>query len=215
MMRRVELLPAAYVERRRQNRMVAMVVVAGLALLLLLIGWWLLLATQINGARNELADVQQQNAQLQAQIDELQEFALLEQEVVEKRTALQTVMAGDVAWPAVMSDIAMVIPGEIWLVSLQASAGQTEGAAAAPTETAVVPVSGPEAAFGRIQFTGRSLSMTGVAKWMIRLGSVEEFEAVWLNDAARADEDEVADFTNTIELNAEAASRRFLETEPQ
>lgn len=211
MMRRVDLLPPIYAERRRQRRNLGLIAVAGLFVLLLLLGWWLLLGFQINDAEGRLADVQTRNRQLEGQIAELQRFAELAAEVEAKRTALQTVFAGDVDWPALMTEIAMVVPGEVWLTNLTASAGQTEGAAPVGTETAAVRIDTQEP-FGRIAFSGSSLSMPGVAKWMLRLESVREFFAVYLNSAVASEEEAgvgVVTFDNTLELGNKAASRRF------
>lgn len=212
MMRRIDLLPPVYAQRRRQRRNLGLVAVAGLLVLLLLLGWWLLLGFQVNDAETRLVDVQTRNAQLEKQIAELQRFAELAAEVEAKRTALQTVFAGDVDWPALMTEVAMVIPGEVWLTNMTASAGQTEGAAPVGTETAPVRIDTKEP-FGRIAFNGTSLSMPGVAKWMLRLESVREFFAVYLNSATVADADEagvrLVTFDNTLELSNKAASRRF------
>lgn len=211
-MRRVDLLPPVYAQRRRQRRNLGLVFVAGLLALLLMLGWWLLLGSQVSDAEGRLADVQARNAQLEEDIAELQRFAQLAAEVEAKRTALQTVFAGDVDWPALMTEIAMVIPGEVWLTNMTASAGQTEGAAPVGTETAPVRIDTQEP-FGRIAFTGTSLSMPGVAKWMLRLESVREFFAVYLNSASAADEDQagikVVSFDSTLELGNKAASGRF------
>jgi Tfp pilus assembly protein PilN len=211
MMRRIDLLPAVYEERRRQRRNVTSVFIAGLLVLLLLVGWWFWLGTQINDAEDRLADVQTTNAQLETQIAELQRFAQLAAEVEAKRTALQTVFAGDVDWPALLTEIAMVVPGEVWLTSLTSSAGTTEGAAPVGTETAAIRVDDQEP-FGRMSFTGSSLSMPGVAKWMLRLESVREFFAVYLNSATAAEVAAgvgVVSFTSTLELGDKAASQRF------
>ncbi len=211
MMRRIDLLPPVYEERRRQRRNVTTVFVAGLLVLLLLIGWLVFLNMQINEAQDELADVKARNAVLEQRIAELQRFARLQAEVEAKRTALQTVFAGDVDWPALLTEIAMVVPGEVWLTTLDASAGATEGAAPVGTETAAVRID-PKEPFGRMLFTGNSLSMPGVARWMIRLETVREFFAVYLNSAIAAEEEVgvgLVTFDSTLELSNRAASRRF------
>jgi hypothetical protein len=72
--------------------------------------------------------------------------------------------------------------------------------------------------FGRITFEGASLSMPGVGKWMIRLGGVKDFQAVWLNSATETEGTEGApstvDFSSTLELNDKSASLRFQEETP-
>ena len=211
MMRRIDLLPSVYAERRRQRRNVISVFVAGLLILLLLLGWWFYLGIQINDAEDDLAQVVAQNDALEAEIAELQRFAELAAEVEAKRTALQTVFAGDVDWPALLTEVAMVIPGEVWLTSLAGSAGSTEGATPVGTETAAIRIDDNEP-FGRIKFSGTSLSMPGVAKWMIRLESVKEFFAVYLNNAAAAEQEigvGTISFESTLELGEKANSRRF------
>lgn len=211
MMRRIDLLPPAYLQRKRERNNLLLVAVAAIVVILLLLGWWFWLGLQVNDAETELARVQQANAELDAQIAELQRFVLLQNEVDQKRTALQQVMAGDVDWPGVLAEIAMVIPSEVWLTNLSASAGQTEGATQVPTETSVIPISELEP-FGRIQFQGESLSMAGVAKWMLRLEEVDSFFATYLQNANAGEaETGVATFTfsTSIELSDEAASGRF------
>jgi Tfp pilus assembly protein PilN len=210
MMRRIDLLPESYAVRQQERRSIAIVVIATLLVLLLLIVWWVTLGTQISGARNDLAEAQSRNADLQAQIDKLQNFADLQLEVQTKTQALQTVMAGDVDWPAVLTEVAMVIPGEVWLTNLSTSAGATEGAEPVPTETNPIRVS-DDSPFGRIHFAGCSLTMPGVAKWLIRLDTVKEFSGIWLNTATAPEAATTCpvQFDSTLELGARSGSERF------
>jgi Tfp pilus assembly protein PilN len=212
MMRRIELLPESYQAQRRQRKNISMVVAGGMVLLTLLLGYWLVLGMRIADAENDLVAASARNTELQAEIDSLQRFAELETEVNEKQTALTTVMESDVDWPAVLTEVAMVAPGEIWFTNLTGSAGQVEGASAVGTETAPVRVSDQQA-FGRVQFQGNSLTMPGVAKWLLRLGTVKEFDALWLNDATETTigSSDVIAFDSTLELSETAASDRFQE----
>jgi Tfp pilus assembly protein PilN len=216
MMRRVDILPESYARRRQEQRQVGFVIIAGLLVVLLLFGWWFYLGTQISDAESRLSDIQADNARIQAEIDKLQRFADLDAAITSKTLALDTVMAGDVNWPAVLTEIALVIPGEVWLTDLTGSAGAVEGSAPAGTETAPIRPTTNQP-FGRIVFTGRSLNMPGVAKWMIRLQTVKKFATAWLNDAVELDEEFAGgvrpiEFENTIELSDKAASQgRFEE----
>lgn len=210
-MRRMDLLPVAYVERRRARRNIALVFVLGGVVVLLLVGWFFLLTGQVNDAQDELATVEATNQQLEAEIAELQRFAELEAEVQAKRTALQTVFAGDIDWPAMMTQIAMVIPGDVWLNSFSTSAGVTEGAAPVGSETNAIRLTN-KSPIGRISFEGNSVCMPGVPRWLIRLGTVKDFSAIWLTDAAEADSRpgcEPVTFSSTVELDDSALSNRF------
>lgn len=212
MMRRIDLLPESYVRRRVERRNLGLVFVAGAVVILLLLLWWFTLGNQIASKRDELAQRRQTNAELETQIAELQRFGQLAEEVATKEASLAQVMQGDVDWPAVMTEIAMVIPSEVWLREMSVSAAGTEGESQVPTETAAVRVSAKEV-FGRIQFQGSSLTMPGVAKWLLRLMSVDEFSAIYLNNATAVEGQEGApgyfDFDSTLELGRRALSRRF------
>jgi Tfp pilus assembly protein PilN len=213
MMRQIDLLPASYAEKRRDRRNLGLVVTGGMVVLVLLAGWWFMLGTQVGDAKNELAEVQAQNASLQQQIAELQRFADLEAEVVAKEQALQTVMAGDIAWPSVLTEVAMQVPSEVWLKGITASAATLDATTQVGTETAPIRIANKQTV-GRIQFEGSSLTMPGVAKWMLRLKDSREFQAVFLDVAQEATEGDSGtkyfDFTSTLELTNKATSGRFL-----
>ena len=54
--------------------------------------------------------------------------------------------------------------------------------------------------------------MPGVAKWLVRLGTVKKFAAIWLNSAtesATGESAEVVGFESTLELNSKSFSDRF------
>ena len=210
MMRRIDLLPESYAARQRERRGIAVVVVATLLVVLLLIVWWVSLGSQVSSARNDLLEAQSKNAALQEQINKLEHFSELQNEVQTKTSALQAVMASDVDWPAILTEVAMVIPGEVWLTNLTTSAGDTEGAEPVGTETNPIRVSAT-APFGRIHFAGCSLTMPGVAKWLIRLGTVKEFSAIWLNTATAPESATTCpvQFDSTLELGDKASSDRF------
>ncbi|MFN2595515.1 MAG: PilN domain-containing protein [Actinomycetota bacterium] len=208
MIRRVNLLPEKYAELRKQKRTVGYAALAGAVVLGLLIFYWFSLSSQISSANDDFAATQQVNAQIQQQVSALQHFAQLQTEVNTKQQALASVMTGDVDWSAVMSELAMVIPSDVWLDSMTASAGTTEGSSQVGTETADIPITN-KPSFGRIAFTGSATSMTGVAKWLLGLGKVKDFAATFLNRADGGDSGDVIAFDSTVQLTEAAASQRF------
>ena len=217
MMRRIDLLPEIYERQRLERRNLLLVIVAGIVALLLLIGWFVVLGFQVNRAEDTLSQRVAQNLVLQQQISELQQFADLETEVLSKRSSLQTVMAGDLDWPVLLTEIAMVIPDDVWLMSLTSSAGATEGSTSVPTETNAIDIDArPQ--FGRILFSGKALgSMRAVANWLIRLETVDEFLAVYLGSATQEEDAaggvKIFEFSTTLELGEKAVSKRYQDVE--
>jgi Tfp pilus assembly protein PilN len=209
MMYRFDLLPASYAKKAAERRKVGIVAIVGLGLALSMLVWWFLLGSKINAAKADLATAQARNTQLQTEIAELRKFDELALEVQDKAGNLLLVFEGDVAWPSMLNEVAMVTPGEVWLETLTTSAGATEGSSPVGTETAEIRVADDDP-FGRIQFTGKSTTMTGVGKWMMRLSSVKEFQAVWLNSATKTEGTEnsveFVDFDSTIELNKKSSA---------
>jgi len=215
LIRRIDLLPESYRQQQRERRIIAFVVLGGLLVVLLLTIWFVRLNFQVSNAKDELAKIQAENQTLRNQIAQLQSFQALKDEVDAKRLSLETVMAGDLDWPVLMTEVAMAAPGEVWLRTMAASAGATEGSTPAPTETAPIDVSTKESV-GRIQFEGSSLSMPGVAKWLIRQDLSKTFEAVYLSDAVEVEiaEQQAFNFSSSLELNRRAFSDRFTEDLP-
>lgn len=213
MTRRIDLLPTRYVERRQERRNAGLIGAVALILVGLLLLWWFLLTTQISSERDKLEATRAENAAIERQIAELAPFAQLEADIQARRTALATVMAGDINWPSLLTEIAMVVPGEVWLDTLTASAGTTEGSSPVATETAEIRISN-KTPTGRITFTGKALTMPGVAKWLIRQATAKAFTAVWLNSATEDENLGVFGFDSSLELGDEALSERFIRRLP-
>ena len=216
MMRRIDLLPETYARRQRERRTVTGIAAVGALLLALLLLYWFILGTRLSNAEEDLAAARARNDELQAQIYELQVYSAMATDVATKKAALQAVLTGDIAWPSVLNDIANVLPGEVWLKVMTASAGVTEGFTPVGTETAPVRIS-DQIPYGRIQFQGSALSQPGVAKWLLSLDTVKEFNSIYLNDATKVEAadgagQEVVEFDSTLELNSRAAAfHPFLE----
>jgi Tfp pilus assembly protein PilN len=210
MMRRIDLLPSTYAEKRRERRNIGLVLLAGLAVLALLVFYWVILGARVDNKKDELTEVQQQNRELQAQITQLQRFEALAAEVQEKRDALVAVTGLDIDWSALLTEIALVTPSDVWLTDMAGSRAGSEGETPVDTEAATVRIS-KTAPSGRIAFTGRALDMVDVATWLDRLKDVRGVTAVYLGNAVREEIEgqEVVTFETTVELTERALSNRF------
>lgn len=211
-MQGADLLPRTYALKRRQNRTVSLVALAGIALLALVVLWWVSLGGKVSSEERRLSEVRASNAGLEAQSNKLQPFAALEAEVLAKTGALQTVMAGDIYWPSVLTQVSALIPDETWITTLSASAGATEGSTPVGTEGAAVRIA-EEPSTGRIQFTGQGLTMESIAEWIERMDSSKAFNAAWLNSATEtigaSGQGSTFQFDSTLELGSDALSQRY------
>jgi len=70
-------------------------------------------------------------------------------------------LAGDVAWPRVLQELATVLPDDVWLESFS-------GAAGADGERATIEV------------RGRGSNHTSSARWLIRVGALESTAGLWV-----------------------------------
>lgn len=216
MMRRIDLLPSTYAERRRDRRNIGLVLLAGLAVLALLLFYWVILGSRVDDKKQELAAVNARNTELRNQIAQLQRFEALQAEVEQKRQSLITVTGLDIDWSALLTEIALVTPSDVWLTDLSGSRAGSEGESPVGTEMAPIRIS-KNAAAGRLTFSGRALDMVDVATWLERLRDVRGVTAVYLDNAVREDIDGrlIVSFETTVELTERARSNRFTqETSP-
>ena len=214
----IDLLPSRYAARRHQRQTVGVIAIAGLAVLILLIVFWLYLGSQIATANSDLEAAQATNTSLQTDVSRLQRYATLETTVTTKASDLSSVMANDVDWPSVLTEIGMVVPSNVQLTTITASAGTVEGATPVATETATVRIA-KDAPYGRVSFQGSTLEMKDVSAWLVSLGQVPGFQAPYLNDASKAVDTtttttgttgpELVTFDTSVEMTPKTAAKRF------
>lgn len=199
---KINLLPPEILERQRARRRTAAVVAFGLVLLLLLAGFYVLQLLRLSEVRDDLDQQRAVNSQLQAQIDELQEVAALQQQLADSRELLADILSNQVFWSGVLRDISLVIPGETWLTGLT---GTLAGADTATTEVVV-----GQGLIGSITFTGFAFDHRDVALWLSRLEDVRGFVNPWLSTSTKTllGETEVVNFTNSVDLSEQALARR-------
>lgn len=206
-MKRINLLPTDIAERRRAARRTYALVLVGVAVVGLLIVVWVLRQAKLNSEEDRLAEAQSQVKILQAQRDELNEFALLEQTVLQKEKTLAAVMVDDVHWSRIITELSMVIPEESWLTAFTGTSA--EPAAAAQAEAAA-QLAGPPA-LGTLAFEGVTFEFPDVAKWIIRLQGMKSLQNVWVNNAERGEigSRHVVNFSSSADLSSESASGRY------
>lgn len=114
--------------------------------------------------------------------------------------ALASALTGRVAWDRVLREISLVLPGDVWLTSLQA---QTPKPVAAGTG------SGPDAAVPNgLTLTGSTYSQAGVARFLSRLAVVRSLSGVALQSSTTSlvGKRHIVEFTVTAQVKAPGAA---------
>ena len=192
--RRINLLPPELAERRKGKQTTASLAVAGIALVALLGVVFGIQQIRLNSERSTLREQEDRNADLRAQIAELQEFEALGLELAAKERLIADVTEDEVRWSVLLADISLVIPSDVWLTSLTGSVAQDadEGAN-----------------LGNIQMAGTTFSHPDVARWLTRLDQVDAFRFPFLTLSARAELEgfSVVNFQSTVQLSEQALRR--------
>jgi hypothetical protein len=117
-----------------------------------------------------------------------------------RMNALSTVLADRVSWDRIFRRFSLVLPDDIWLQTLAATAPvEAEAGAAAPEGSAGTP---------GFAITGRTYSHDGVARLLKRLQALPDLENVQLSSSKLADVggQDVVEFTIVAGVRPDGAS---------
>lgn len=200
---RINLLPPENKERQRVRRQTVAVVMMGVLLLVALGAFFLLQQTRLTSAENDLRDQQAVNAELQQDVNELQQFDQLAAEVEASRGLIAALLENQVLWSGVLRDISLVIPGQVWLDSLSGTvSAEAAAGGATTTDTAT------QGLIGAISFSGNGFDHRSVALWLARLEDVSGFVNPWLASSTKSEIGpfEVVDFQSSVDLSTDAVT---------
>jgi len=193
----VNLLPPE-LRRRQRARQLTMAVVAGMAaLVLLMLVLFVFEGTRLASANKQLAAQDAANTQLQGEINGLQRFDQLKQDVQSRQALAASLTQGEVMWSGVLHDLSLVIPSPVYLTqftgTLSSSPGSTQ---TLPNGAGLV---------GSLQFQGVAQGHPDVATWLTRLEQVTGWVNPWVSTAQLT---EVGiTFSGTVDLTPDATAQ--------
>lgn len=226
---KINLLPPEIRQRQRTRRKTVAVAMASMIVLAGVVALFMLQQIRLSVVRSDLREQQAVNSQLQSQITELRRFDELQREVAASRQLLTDLLANRVFWSAVLRDISLVIPGEVWLSGMTATLTdvgapvsqpvEEPAEGTAPEETAEEPAEGtaPEVVpqptgpslVGQMSFTGFGLNHRAVALWLARLEDIRGFANPWLTNSQKTEitPHTVVQFNSTVDLSQQVLER--------
>jgi Tfp pilus assembly protein PilN len=203
---RINLLPPEVLERQRARRRTFLTFAGGVIVLILIGAFYFLQILRLSSVEDNIAAQRAVNAQLEAQIAELQDVAALEEEIERTRLVLSGLLEDRVLWSGVLRDVSLVIPGEVWLNGIAGQLGAAEGG----TTTGTTAESVTTGIVGQISFDGFAFDHRDVALWLSRLEDVRGFINPWLSSSAKTviGTIDAVGFTSSVDLSEQAIARR-------
>jgi Tfp pilus assembly protein PilN len=204
LMRAFNLLPKEEVRAEKESKQSAIphviVALAGVLVFAALAAFYLSSSAAVTKKAGELDDLRGDLASLQVPEKQPQtptETANIDSERSARTAALSTALADRLAWDRVLRELALVLPADVRLVTLDATA-PSPGSAGAATSGAV----------SSFRVTGTSVSQASVARLLSRLQVIPELQNVQL-EFATASEDPATpgvNFAITASVRQGAAS---------
>jgi Tfp pilus assembly protein PilN len=183
-----------------------MIGLAGAGLLVLLLLFYFIQLGRLGAAQDDLKAQESQNAQTQQQIDELQPYAELEQELADRQALVAQLYLNEISWSGALLDISRVIPDPSVLSNMSGALTATDPNAPAP-----VGVSGavPSSLIGSMTFSGVAAGSETISQWLTRLEQVEGWVNPFLASATENGErTRIYQFTSGVDLTIDAATER-------
>lgn len=170
----INLLPAEIRAGHRMRRVFVGMLIGVGALVVGLGGYTVVQRQAISSAQADLRLQRAEAARLRSQVGSLRQFGEMQARIDATRGTLAVALRGDVAWTRFLNDLAVTVPSDSWLVTLNvsANAGQTpEG----------------EAALGQAKYTGFVTTFPGLSGWLTRMSELEGLRFVYLNSGTKQD----------------------------
>ncbi len=189
---RVNLVPPEVLEKRKLERWWVYAVFAALAVYVVLAGVAGVLVYMRMGKASDLASQQQEAANLQAQAAQFKVFEDRKASLDARKAVIQKAVAGRIGWTGVLTDLSLILPSDAWLNSLT-------------VDEKTVTIAGKAV---NSSSDAQSGGFKTIAKLLVRLGYLTEFENVWLTQSAKSTylDNDVSDLAGTADVSPKAAS---------
>ena len=182
-MRPVNLIPTEDRKQKAQVRTgsIAYLLVGALALGLAAVTMLVLTGNKIADRETEIADLRQQESEAAAEAQELASFTSFSAVEQQRRATVKSLADSRFDWERVMNELALVIPGDVWLTDLTGVASAASGATGAETPSpGSSSIAGPS-----LQLSGCAAGQEAVAGFLSALRDIDGITRVGLSSSER------------------------------
>ena len=199
---RVNILPREVERREAARRAVGVLVFIGLLFVAGLVALYLFQVSKVGTARDELTVAQEELADRQREVTELDEYAQLQEQSQAAAALLTEALGGHVSFAGILQDVAAVMPTDAALTTLAITMNDT------PAQVEGSAATGPS--FGRVTGTGDALRghAPGVERVLLEFDKVAAFFNVFLTNSSIDDQD-IAVFAFEVDLGPEVHTGQY------
>lgn len=206
----VNLLPRELIERARARRITQYTIGGVLLFVAVLGGAYFLRLSAVWRAEDAREEASTEVARLETELDQLDEYRKLVDQMENRSTLLATAMGNEIAFSTVLNNLSLVFPANASLTSLTFT-----------TADAVPPAEG-QISFGEAvaggQFSGYSIERyaPGVETVLLDLDRTPAFFNAFVTTAGKEKlaETEVTNFAGKVSLDSDAYTGRYAEGLP-
>jgi Tfp pilus assembly protein PilN len=190
LMRAFNLLPkedSRQAREARPNTARLALAVAALVTIAALASAFLLMSARVSDKKQQYDDLRGQLAALNVPAEEPangEDQALVE-ERQSRTTALASALGGRVAWDRLLREISLVLPEDVWLTKLTATAPPPSSSATAPPPQGTTDPGATAPGTSSVTITGNTYDQDSVAQLLSRLAVIPELSSVKLLSSTR------------------------------
>ncbi len=182
-MRPVNLIPPE--ERRDKGQVrtgpIAYLLVGSLAVALAAVTLLVLTSNKVSDRKAQIADLQQQQAAAQQRATELAPFAQFATVEQQRTATIKSLANSRFDWERVMRELALVIPGDVWLTDLSGTVGGDASTTSTDTGSASATVTGVPS----LTLKGCASGQDAVAGFLSALRDIDGVTRVGLSKSER------------------------------
>jgi type IV pilus assembly protein PilN len=192
----VNLLPPDILAAQRQRRLAGVVALAGIGVIGLILVFYVLQLGSLGGVQDDIDAAEQNNAGLQRDIENLQEFEDLRAEAQAEQQLLDEVYANEISFSGILMDVSRVIPSDAALTSLTAAAQE-------PTPSS----GGSTLLVGRVDVAGIALDYEAITSWLVGLERIQGWVNPWVTSISDPEAGPIT-YTSGVDLTTAAVTER-------
>jgi len=173
---RINLIPPEILQARKDEQRWKWVWLAGGVAALVVALFWAATYLQLSSATSDVAGIQQDVANAQAQTSRFAVFEQKEADLKVRQDAVEAAKKGRIDWSQLLYELGLVLPRDVYLTTFTGVDNSTAGAATG----SVVTLAG-QAVYDPDEVPANGYK--SIAKMLVRLTEMSELDSVWLTSA--------------------------------